>query len=428
MENQNAYSALGIRKGAPEEEIKKAYVELVKRFDPEKHTDRFMVIQAAYESLRDPIKRAKEDYILFSPLPGGFLYSPEERTEDADAEVNQEVDEAEQSLGTAPDDPEARQDYVRALMRRSYKKVIKRLWLEAIEAWKTILELEATHQRAKNNLLFSYLQLGYSYAENGLYEDALDLWEKALHMDPENEALLHNLAIASELTGKNDKSKRYWTEVLKGWQERIDADPDDIYTKHLIIEVHRHHGGQSAGEGGDGGGPASVEEYREILKIKPNDFEAQYKIATVLMEEQKWQEAREGLKSLLGQYPRNIEVQNLLGWAYINSGHITEAFQTWTRSLAMDPKSLSTREALIKGRLAMGRAFRNKGMYTQSLVHFKALLLSMPKSPEVHMEIGQTYMAKGDKRSASLEYQKVLEMDPKNREAKQHLSDMKLRS
>ena len=89
----------------------------------------------------------------------------------------------------------------------------------------------------------------------------------------------------------------------------------------------------------------------------------------------------------------------------------------------MDPKNISTREALIKGRLAMGRAFRNKGMYTQSLVHFKALLLAMPKSPEVHMEIGQTYMQKGDKRSASLEFQKVLEMDPKNREAKQEGCD-----
>jgi tetratricopeptide (TPR) repeat protein len=428
MENQNAYSALGIHKGATDEEIKKAYVELVKRFDPEKHTDRFMVIQAAYESLRDPAKRAKEDYLLFTPLPGRFLYSPEERTEGSDAEVNQEADDAEQAYGAAPDDGDALVAYIRSLMRRSYKKVTKRLWAEAIEDWKIVLELEPTHQRAKNNLLFSYLQLGYSYGDHGLHEEALDLWEKALHMDPENEALLHDLAIASELTGKNDKGKRYWTEILKRWQERIDADPDDIYTKHLIIEVHRHHGGQSAGEGGDGGGPASVEEYREILKIKPNDFEAQYKIATVLMEEQKWEEAREGLKSLLGQYPRNIEVQNLLGWAYINSGRITEAFQTWTRSLAMDPKNISTREALIKGRLAMGRAFRNKGMYTQSLVHFKALLLSMPKSPEVHMEIGQTYMAKGDKRSATLEYQKVLEMDPKNRDAKQHLSDMKLRS
>ena len=41
---QNPYAVLALRKGAEEEQIKKAYVELVRKFDPERHPNRFMVI------------------------------------------------------------------------------------------------------------------------------------------------------------------------------------------------------------------------------------------------------------------------------------------------------------------------------------------------------------------------------------------------
>jgi tetratricopeptide (TPR) repeat protein len=366
MSDQNAYSVLGLRKGASEEDIKQAYVELVKKFDPEKHTDKFMVIQAAYESLRDPRKRAKEHFLVLNNIAGRFLFTEDERTEDADETVDQRVQESETQYAAAPTDTEARSRYIKSLMQRSFKKVGKRQWAKAIEDWKRVLECDAAHPRAKNNLV----------------------------------------------------------EVLKRWQARLDADSDDLYTRNCIIEVRRHHGGQI---GEEGQGPSSIEEFEEILKINPNDFEAQYKIASVLMEQKKWAEASVMLQKIIEQYPRNIEVLNLLGWANINSGHIEDAFRIWNHSLALDPKNYSTREAIIKGRMSMGRVFRNKGMLTQSLVHFKALLRFMPNSAEVHMEIGETYLAKGDKRSAALAFNKVMELDPKNKTARQRLSDMKLR-
>lgn len=426
METKNSYSAMGLRKGASEEEVKKAYVDLVKRFDPEKHTDRFMVIQSSYEVLRDPAKRAHEDILIFNPIKGRFLFTAEEQTNEPDVVVNQKVKELEQAVGKNANDYESRNNFMHALMMRSFKKVRKRLWAEAIEDWEKVLEADPTHQRAKNNLLYSLIQLGCSYADHGLDNEALELWGKALHMNPDDENLIHNLAIASEQAGKTEQAKKYWGETLKRWQAKIDRDPDDTYTKNCIIEVRRHHGGQPL-EIERESGAVSIEEYREILKLNPDDFDAQYKISTSYMEEHSWPEAIAALKKLLVKFPKNIEVLNLLGWAFLNSGHIGESFQTWNRSLAIDPKNYSTREAMIKGRMSMGRAFRNKGMHTQALVHFKALIRFTPKSPEVHMEIGQTYMLKGDKRSAAMAFRKVLSLDPKNKMAKQSLSDMKLR-
>lgn len=426
MENQNVYKALGLRKGATPEEIKQAYVERVKRFDPEKHTDRFMAIQQAYEKLRKPEMRAREDILIYNFTKGRFLFANEEQTKESDAQVRHLLQDAEEAHGSRPDDGAAQKQLIKALMMSSFKKVGKRLWAEAIEDWRRILDIDPTHQRAKNNLLYSFITLGYSYADHDLHAEAIELWEKALQMNPDNGELIHNLAIACELAGQAEKARKYWADTLRRWQARLDQHPDDEYTRNCIIEVRRHHGGQVEDSGGEG--PSSIEEYREILKIKPNDFEAQYKIAGALMEQRNWGEANEILRNLSREYPKNIEVLNMLGWALLNGGQIEPAFHAWSKALAIDPKNHSTREAIIKARMSMGKALRNKGMHTQALVHFKALLRFIPKSPEVYMEIGQTYMLRGDKRSAAQAFDRVLALDPKNREARQYKSDMKLRA
>ncbi len=426
MDNQNIYKTLGLRKGATDIQIKEAYVQRVKKFDPEKHTDRFMVIQQAYEKLRNPQKRAATDILTFNYAKGQFLFTGPEQSKTSDAQVNQAVQDAERRLAENRENPASQQDFIKALMVRSFKKVSKRLWAEAIEDWQKILSIDPTHQRAKNNMMHSFVTLGYSYADHDLFAEAIELWEKALHMNPDNKDLVHNLAIATEMAGDKDKSKKYWNETLRNWQLHLDANPDDTYMKSCIIEVRRHHGGQAIEE--DNGGQTSIEEYQEILKINPNDFEAQYKIATSQMEEHKWADATKSLRKLSKDYPKNLEVLNMLGWAMLNSGQIELAFQAWNRAMAIDPNSHSTREAIIKARMSMGRALRNKGMHTQSIVHFKALLRLLPRSAEVYMEIGQTYMLRGDKRSAVKAFDRVMMIDPKNREARQFKSDMKLRA
>ncbi|MBN1867991.1 tetratricopeptide repeat protein [Candidatus Sumerlaeota bacterium] len=427
MANQNPYSVLGLRKGVSEDELKQAYVELVKKFDPEKHTDHFMVIQHAYETLRDPSKRAREDILIPNHVRGRFLFLGEEQMRVPDAQINARILDAEKAFRAAEDNPQSRDEYVKSLMTRSYIKVSRKLWAEAIDDWKTVLNIDSTHQRAKNNILYALITLGYSYAEHDLNNEALELWERAVQMNPDRIELLHNMAIVCERVEKTDQAQRYWQESLRRWQGQLDRDPDNAYLRNLIIEVHRHLGGQTA-QPGVKDAPKSINEYKEILKINPNDFEAQYRIATTLYEEQKWEEATRSLDQISRKYPKNIEVLNMLGWALINSGHPEQAFQIWNRSLSIDPKNTNTREAIIKARMSMGKVFRSRGMHTQSLVNFKALLRFIPRSPEVYMEIGQTYMYKGDKRSAAQAFDMVLKLDPKNRAAKQYLSDMKLRT
>lgn len=76
----NAYETLGVPKGAPEDEIKKAYRRLAAKHHPDRGGDtaKFQEIQSAYETLTDPQKRAQHDNPGFGGFdqqgPGGFQF------------------------------------------------------------------------------------------------------------------------------------------------------------------------------------------------------------------------------------------------------------------------------------------------------------------------------------------------------------------
>ncbi len=439
---KNAYAILGLHKGASADDIKQSYVKLVKQFDPERHTERFMTIQQAFERLKDPAQRAKEDVRTFNYIRGEFYFNPNERTEAGDEQIEQGLAELERKkaageVSAADADPRLVQGY----MMRSFKKVQKRLWAEANEDWRRVLDLDPTHRRAKSNLLFSMIQLGYSYAIHELYDEAIEVWSEAAGMNPDSDEIVQNLALACEFSGRHGESHRYWSELLTRWRARQEAEPENEYLRQLVIELLREHGDRpSAPEevgreeaAGDGPRPQArrgargIDEYREILKLNPEDFEARYRIASFYMQEHKWDEAIEDLRFLTKKFPRNIEVLNLLGWAMLNAGKVDDAFAIWRKARTIDPKNHTITESLTKAHMTMGRSLRERGLFTACLVHFKALTRYLPQSDEVHYEIGKTFAMKGDESSAYNEYQVALKLNPKNREARHGLSALKLR-
>ncbi len=450
---KSAYEILGLHKGSTIEEIKQAWVVLVKKYDPEMHTDRFMIIQKAYDQLKDPVSRAREDVKTFNYVKGEFFFNKEEKTEAPEAQISQIIQSMEQKREAGEPMEQIGPKLVQGYMLRSWKNVQKKLWAEAIEDWNRVLELDPTHRRAKNNLLYSYITLGYSYAQHGLYDEAVDVWKNGAQMNPDDSRLIHNLALASELAGRFDDAGRYWQEVVKRWKISLEHQPDDEYLKNLVIEALRQHGEKmagatapaaGAGAGAAGAekqpvngatapaverprGPRGIDEYREILKLKPDDFEARFKIANHLMENKVWNEASAELQELQKRFPRNLEVMNLLGWALLNEGKVDDGFTVWRKAKIIEPGNFQITESLIKAHMHLGRMLREKGHYTPSLVHFKSLTKLMPDSVEVHYEIAKTYQAQGNERSAFLEYQTVMKMDPKHKEARNAMSSLKMK-
>jgi curved DNA-binding protein CbpA len=53
------YETLGVPRDADELEIRRRYLDLVREFPPDRAPERFAVIRAAYDDLRNPVHRLK---------------------------------------------------------------------------------------------------------------------------------------------------------------------------------------------------------------------------------------------------------------------------------------------------------------------------------------------------------------------------------
>jgi len=478
MIENSAYAILGIPKSSTEKEVKAAYVNLVKKYDPEKHTERFMVIQQAYDRLRQVKSRAKEDILSFNMAQGEYLFQEDEKWRDPEPPDDEMVNKVRRDYLAHIMNDDLKSALLRVLFSRAHYLVTRKLLGEAIRDWSEVLEHEPSHARARHNLELACSNLGISYALHGLNEEAIELLERALKMDPDSTEIIHNLAILSERCRDSVRTVRYWEEVMARWKRQLERDPTNDYMRFLLTEALGHQedisdliasaprrsaaqvrvsqpvpvassaavpklgppaprptGGSSTavpklaapGPPAPPTASASIERNRDIVKLNPDDFDAHFQLCNKLMEEKLFAEAREELQILTRKHPKNTDVWNLLGWAMLNSGQKDEAFNCWKRSMSIDPKNPTTREHLVKAHLNMGKAFRSKGIFTQALVHFKQLLALMPKSAEVHLEIAATYDMKGDVRSALAEYQQVLTLDPKNQVAKKAITDLRMK-
>ncbi len=483
MAETNSYAILGVAKSSTSAEIKTAYVNLVKKYDPEKHTERFMVIQAAYDRLKNPKTRAQEDVYVYNMASGEFLFQDGEKWASEEAPDDDEFEKLRKNYLENALNEDARRTYIKKLCSRAHYLVTRKKLNDAIRDWSEVLEHEPSNSRARQNLKLACSRLGISYALHGLDDEAIFMLERALKIDPDNTDLIHNLALLSEKAEDAERAGSYWEETINRWKKLLSKDPDDEYLRQLITEALSHQDDLSdllaqrraappprkptemnskvvsklppiakdtddekqpiaASEGnkpavapsteekqGVGGAPltATLERYRDIVSLNPNDFDAHYQLCNKLMEEKLWGEAEEELHKMAKKHPKNTEVWNMMGWAMLNNGKKDQAFNCWKKSMVIDPKNPSTREQLVRAHLKMGQAFRNKGIFTQALVHFKKLIQLMPKSAEVHMEIAVTYDMKGDVRSAVSEYQKVLSLDPKNKVARKALNDLRMK-
>ena len=72
-QDENPYQVMGLAFTATEQEIRRAYFELVREHPPERDPDQFKRIRAAYDVLRDPTRRAEWDLFVAvqppAPLP-----------------------------------------------------------------------------------------------------------------------------------------------------------------------------------------------------------------------------------------------------------------------------------------------------------------------------------------------------------------------
>jgi tetratricopeptide (TPR) repeat protein len=433
MDKATAYQILEINKEANDEDVKKAYVKLVRQHPPDIDPEAFIKVRKAYENLKNPAKRAKEDLFTFNPVLND--YQVPRSINLTFEQVNSEIMNLQNEMEMSSGDPLTQSQLVIAFKNRASLNLSRRSINECIMDWKRILQMDASDQESKSNLFNAYNSLAYGLAINERYDDALTYWGEALKIDLSNVDVIHNLAIIYDKKANKEESDKYWRDTLKGWNAQLKANPQDEYLKSCIVELHNFFGGRFI-EAKPAMQPVpsspadvekAIEQYREALKVDPKNIQTQQQILNALMQSGNWSEVITEVTNMLRSNRENMDLMNLLGQAYLNIGKIDEAFSIWNRILSVDSKNQKAKTSVVEGHKLVGKKLRDRGLFNAALVHYKSLLKFHPDDPLVHLEIGNTYSQKGDFRSALASWQAVLQLDPKNKEAKKALSETRFR-
>ena len=214
---KNYYQLLGISINASEEEIRKAYYNLAKKFHPDRKTsdksdtlgpEEFALITQAFNILKDPKKRKEYDEKLRKELE---LQKKIKLGEAKVTKPNSEIGGGQQQLA-----------------RESYKKGLKELknrnYVRAYYLFKT-----ATEKDPNQAEYWSYL--GYANILNkGKLSESVSWAMKAINMNPFNLDFKLNLAKIYLFTGAKTQARKYLEEIIK-------MDPKHKEANELLAEI-----------------------------------------------------------------------------------------------------------------------------------------------------------------------------------------------
>ncbi len=201
MVEKDYYRILGVSPSATEEEIKKAFFRLAKKYHPDKHRGesagdfeiKFALINEAYNVLKD--RAVKEEYDKRITASGRMHKGPSKSDYRADElyhtalkaikmnDINSAIDLLKAAVRMEPDKAE----YYSALGMALAKK--PRRLHEAREMCEKAVEMEPYDVE-------NYINLGLVYKEAGLHARARKQFEHALRWDPEHPVAIRELGLS----------------------------------------------------------------------------------------------------------------------------------------------------------------------------------------------------------------------------------------
>ncbi|MBN2329987.1 MAG: tetratricopeptide repeat protein, partial [Candidatus Omnitrophica bacterium] len=102
-----------------------------------------------------------------------------------------------------------------------------------------------------------------------------------------------------------------------------------------------------------------------------------------------------------------------------------KAFQMWNSALKKAPGKKSITDHLVRGYSIFGKRLKEQRIYNQALVQFKNALKHEPGNIDIRSQLADTFFQMRNFMSALQEYQKILDVDPRNKTARQGVRECK---
>ena len=139
----------------------------------------------------------------------------------------------------------------------------------------------------------------------------------------------------------------------------------------------------------------AVEEYRQVLKLRPGLPGVQFELARLLTDSAP-AEARALLEQELRTDPDHFAAKSLLGQLLV-------ALHESEKAVPLLESALAARDSLAGARKALGKAFVETGKPRQGLDHLLQVAREEPDEPQIHFLLAQAYRALGLSNEAARE-------------------------
>lgn len=437
----NIGSAL-LELNVPENEIKKAYEEEIKKFvsNAISWSDGYFNFEPDEFPKEKPIVSIDPSYLL---LESARTFDEWRKIEDIIPSLN-EICILKDKTYNPKDEKEAK-----IIARVDGKKTVKEILEETgenlfdlAEAFKNLLLKEAIETKEKKEeeevskaKILEHINLGYAFLKTGLFEEAerefrrlselsphkpesyfylgvlfiykkefdkaISFLNEALKLDPFNPKILNNLLYIYLETNKSDECEK----IIKQLEENKIDDERFLLNKAIYLEKK-------------GEKERSEEIIRSLMKEKSFLKTPYIFLAQKLYNEKKFLQVIEILSIIKGYDPKNPEVNYGLGLSYRALGKIKEAEEFLKNAIKLSPSNVKYKLALADFYYEEGKIEECKNLYTQ--------VLSIDRhNREALFKIGNIYLKEGKYENALKYYEEILKIEPENKVVKRNVEIIK---
>ncbi len=303
-----------------------------------------------------------------------------------------------------------------------------------------------TSAPAAGSSVQDYFEEGMSLNKQQRYDEAIDNLTHAVELDLENhkyhQALfmtylatrrgLKAIEVYKEMARKHPKSAttHYWLGRLYLQSQSL----DDATREFLVatrLAPRDEHAWISLGhiyyrQGKDAEAMAA---YQEANRLSPKIAVVHGSLGSLYLKKNDYPNARKELEEALRIDPSQSEARYNLSLIYEKSGDLSKAMKEWQKLLDDDPNESQARERLA-------RAYFRMEQYEDAVREYTLLSQVRQSSPEVFFALGEAQVMlaaslpdSDDKirlRDLAIQsFQRVVELDPKNAQARQYLDRLK---
>ena len=315
--------------------------------------------------------------------------------------------------------------------------------------------------------------LGSLYATLGEYHKSKNAFEEALYLDPNHGATIE----AMSMYVHTDQQRKLSNDILKMSSEKAPDGPaqqltiirgkmeSGDYTEALNLseeasEKHPTHTGfiQLAGENylKLGRTEEAKKSFQRAIKLNPKDLQPHLSLADLYFEQGKYVYAALSFSDAVYLDSENPDYRYMQGLSYFNAHEWGRTAASWEDLLHYRPNDAVVRTLLPQtyyvmaveynrignptmGRQAfknalsvnnntsswlpgamsvLGKFYREKSMFNESLVAYQEVLELSPDNPDAYMGMGITYWKMDEKQLARASWEKSLELKPDNNESR----------